>query len=218
MNDTLTVREDWLNAAIDALRPAFAEIKHELPETIHVSTGFPLARTMGENKNIRAMTFARKASNDGQPSVYVSPFEKDTPAVILVLIHELIHVVLDCEDGHKGRFAEIAKLLGLESPLTELHAGPALAAMALTLAEVLGDYPHKGMDTLADIIDGKAPKSDSPITPDGSPRFHSAPKRQTNRTIACHCTECGYRVRTTAHWLAVAVPKCPVHDSDMEVA
>ena len=47
-----------------------------------------------------------------------------------VLTHELVHVADKNESGHRGRFARIARRIGLEGKLTQTHAGKRLESNA----------------------------------------------------------------------------------------
>ena len=71
-------REAWLHRAIGAFRSRFTEIGLPLPARLHVSVGFG----------------------------YSSREEGDPAAVLVSLLHELIHAADDCQSGHKGAFAE----------------------------------------------------------------------------------------------------------------
>lgn len=205
-----TTREAWLMRAIEALRPRFAEVGAELPALIHVSVGFGGTGMRGESKMVLGATWARRASKDGANHVFISPVLSDTARVLDVLIHELIHVADDNQSGHKGLFAEWATRLGLTGKMTATVASIELAAEMITLAAVLGDYPHAAiipMDELPEV----------PTTP-GAPaprgRITSGPKTQTTRMLKVVCQdagcECGgYTVRTTARWLEVGTPRCP---------
>ncbi len=233
-HDDLSVREDWLIAAVEMLRPFFAETEYPLPPEIHISVGFPLASSRGENLNIRAQTIASWAADDGKSSVFVSPFEGDTATVVLILVHELIHVALDNADGHRGRFAKMAKQLGLEAPLLSLQASVKLTEQAALIAQWLGPYPHIQMDMLAKILAGEIageakPGSGGPISTVPPSRWGSGPKRQTSRLLKAWCPKpvrvkgsnkydsCNYTVRVTRKWVDIAVPTCPIHGHAMTV-
>jgi hypothetical protein len=111
---------------------------------VRITVGWPKG-SRGGQKAI-GQCFVRAASTDGVNEVFISP-EIDDPMVILpVLVHELLHAVLDCQDGHRGRFAVYARSCGLEGPLTATHAGKALAADLAGLADALGAFPHSKMD------------------------------------------------------------------------
>ena len=206
-----STREAWLIRAIEAMRPRFEEVGMPLPEKIHVSVGFGFG-SRAESKHILGQTWARAASADGVNHVFISPELGDTLNVLETLVHELIHVADDCQNGHKGAFAEAATRLGLEGPMTATKASITLAAELLTLAEALGEYPHGALEA-ATALRRPTPGPAAPESP-RNPRLHSGPKTQTTRMLkvvcpdpACPCG--GYTVRTTAKWLVVGAPSCP---------
>lgn len=174
-------REQWLQNAVKALRPVFAEAGIDLPE-VHVSCGFP----KGNVKKVIGQCWTTGASEDGKAHLFITPFLNDSVRVLDVLVHELIHAVDDCQSGHKGEFVRMAKALGLEGKPTATVAGETLRATLEGLVEVLGAYPHSA---LSDAV--------SPV------------KKQTTRMLKVECPEDGYTIRTTAKWLAVGVPTCP---------
>ena len=210
-------RESWLHAAIEALRPRFTEVGAPIPEKIHVSVGFSYG-AKAESGVVLGQCWARRASADVVNHIFISPELADTARVIDVLIHELIHAWDDCASGHKGAFAEAATRLGLEGPMTATTASMTLAAELICLAETLGEYPH------GEFIARKLLKARTPVAPGGSPaptpRISSGPGTQTTRMIkmvcaddTCPCKdEAGnpFTVRTTAKWLSIGSPKCPV--------
>lgn len=203
-------REAWLQAAITDLRPRFQEIGFLLPDRIHVSVGFPHCGVQGENSVILAVTYSREASHDGVNEIFVSPMLDDAPRVLDVLLHELVHVALNNEDGHKARFKECATALGLEGPMTATTASVVLAAEMVALAETLGEYPHKAMDSVLFSARRRVPAGAPglPVPPTG-PRISSGPKVQGTRQIKVVCDCCGYTLRTTRRWLDVGLPSCP---------
>lgn len=210
-----STREAWLENAIEELRPRFVEIGFPLPDRIHVSVGFGAFGARQENGIIRGQTWKRVASVDEVNHMFISPEIGDTAVVLAVLIHELVHVALDCEDGHKGRFAEAATRLGLEGKMTTATPGPVLAFELVTMADALGDYPHGRIDFEGMLAKIKAEPKREPVDPSGEPvpapriRMTSGPAKQGTRMLKVWCPECDYKVRTTASWLAVAVPACP---------
>src|SRR5690242_10723968 len=114
------VREDWLMTAIEEFRPKFKRIGYPLPEVVHVSTGFALASAV-ENTNILGCTLSSHVNDDGNLSVFISPFVKDTLQALLTLLHECMHVALDNEDGHRLRFKEMADAFGFKASLLTLN-------------------------------------------------------------------------------------------------
>lgn len=200
---TTVTREAWLMAAVEALRPRFAEVGLPLPAAVRVSVGFGHGAKR-ESATILGQCWAARATADNVPTVFISPEVDDTARVLDILLHELIHAADDCQSGHKGAFAEAATRLGLEGPMTATTAGIALAADLMTLAATLGDYAHAKL---------MVPKrtAEVPVGPDGRPvpRVHSGPKTQGTRMIKLECPCCGYVARTTRKWLALGAPSCP---------
>ena len=189
-------REAWLHRAIEAFRPRFAEIGLPLPEKLHVSVGFGYS-SRAESKYILGQCWARRASADGVNHIFLGPQEGDPAAMLVSLLHELIHAADDCASGHKGAFAEAATRLGFEGPMTRTPPGLDLTAEVITLAEALGPFPHARLDpTMADVPAPVPPAGSPAPTPDPGGKVHSGPGKQGTRMIkltAAAC--CGYSVR-----------------------
>jgi hypothetical protein len=203
-------REAWLHRAIGAFRSRFAEIGLPLPEKLHVSVGFGY-NSRAESKYILGQCWARRASADGVNHIFLGPQEGDPAAMLVSLLHELIHAADDCASGHKGAFAEAATRLGFEGPMTRTPPGVELTAEVITLAEALGPFPHARLDpTMADVPAPVPPAGSPAPTPDPGGKVHSGPGKQGTRMIkltAAAC--CGYSVRTTRKWLDQGYPLCP---------
>lgn len=210
-----TTRESWLEDAVEMLRPRFKEIGFDLPDRVHISVGFGAHGARQENAIIQGQTWKKEASVDGVNHVFISPEIGDTAVVLAVLVHELIHVALNNEDGHKGRFAEAATRLGLEGRMTEATPGPTLAFELITMAAALGEYPHGAID-LEQFM------AKTPVGPDGQPvpvpRVHSGPAVQRNRYHKVSCPQDGYTVRMVRRWIDAGLPRCGICGGPMEVA
>jgi hypothetical protein len=204
LNNMNLTREAWLHAAVDVLRPRFAEVGMPLPKNLHISVGFGYGAKR-ESAQILGQCWAKVASEDGVNHLFISPELDDTARVLDVLIHELIHAADDCKSGHKGAFAEAATRLGLEGPMTATRASVALAAEMVCLAETLGGYPHGRLMASA------RTRTKAPVDPAGNPvpKVHSGPGKQGTRMLKVVCPSDGYTVRTTAKWLAMGAPSCP---------
>lgn len=179
-------REEWLVAATLRLAEIFAEVEETLPP-VRLSVGWPGGR--GRKNHVIGQCWNSAASTDGVAQLFISPVLDDASRILDVLAHELIHAIDDCKSGHAGRFAKIAKGIGLEGKMTATVAGEALKARLDVIAEELGAYPHAAMRVGADGADG--------------------PKKQSTRMIKVECPECGYVARTTRKWLEdVGAPYC----------
>jgi hypothetical protein len=188
---TFATREEWLLAATAELSVIFESVGETLP-SIRVSVGWPGGR--GKKGNVIGQCWAASAAADNVSQVFISPTLADAERVLDVLAHELVHAVDDCQSGHKGRFAKIAKAIGLTGKMTETVAGDDLKAELCAIVQRIGAYPHAALAGDADGADG--------------------PKKQGTRMLKVECDEdSGYVVRMTRKWLdEYGAPKCPCHD------
>lgn len=190
------------------LAGAFEQIGMPLPERIHVSVGFGFG-SRAESKEIGGQAWARRASADGVNHVFISPSIADPTQVLSTLVHELIHVADDCASGHKGTFAEAAKLLGLEGPMTATVPGAELAESMEQLAEALGTYPHSALSTNGAATPDNDPDSEGTPEDGTEPeKLHSGPSKQGTRMKKVVCPACGFNFRTTQMWINKGLPTC----------
>ena len=189
-------REEWLLAATAELSTIFEAVGETLP-AIRVSVGWPGGR--GKKGNVIGQCWAASAATDNVAQIFVSPTLDDAERVLDVLAHELVHAVDDCKSGHKGRFAKVAKAIGLTGKMTETVAGDDLKVELCGILNRIGAYPH------AALMGGEGA--------DG-------PKKQGTRMLKVECAEdSGYVVRMTRKWLdEYGAPKCPCHDVAMAEA
>lgn len=193
MTRSISTREQWLLAVTGQLRPFFAEVGAELPEALRVSCGWPssrgLASPSGKNRTI-GQCWPTAFSGDGTPEVFISPVLCDAVQVGATLVHELVHVKLDCSGGHGPTFKKHAVALGLEGKMTATVAGAELTSRLVKVCAIVGPYPHATLD-------------------------RTMVKKEGTRMLKLLCPDCGYTARTTAKWLAVGCPTC-VCGSEME--
>jgi hypothetical protein len=184
---SITTREEWLVAAVEALTPLFAEVGKTVP-TVRVSCGFPGG---GSARKRIGECWSTKTAKDKIANVFISPVLDDPTVVLSTLTHELVHAVDDCASGHKGEFRKIATAVGLAGKMTATHAGEVLQARLVEIANELGAYPHSALSL------GGRPK-------------------QSTRLLKVSCPECGYIARVTAKWLEeIGAPICPCNEEPM---
>jgi hypothetical protein len=186
-------REEWLVAAIERLAPLFAALDEQLP-TVRVSVGWPGGR--GKKGSVIGQCWSSAASADKVAQLFISPVLADAARVLDVLAHELVHAIDDCESGHKGRFARIAKGIGLTGKMTATVAGDELKAKLDAISAELGPYPHAAL-AQGDGADG--------------------PKKQGTRMLKVVCAEgSDYKVRMTRKMIDdFGLPVCPCHGVPM---
>jgi len=183
-----TVREAWLNRAVERLDYVFtSQAGVSLPK-VSVSVGFPHSRKAG------VIGECHPAVNvaDGIPAVFVSPVLDDPVQVLACLTHELVHAVGN--HGHRGKFVTCARNVGLVEPWTATTAGPDLTGRLTRMSRKLGPYPH------------------------GKVSVRGTVKTQTTRMVKVECAEDGYLVRATRTWLDQGMPLCGICGEMMEVA
>ena len=192
----MKTREQWLLQAVKALEPDFKKAGVELPP-VRVSIGWPGGR--GNKQHVIGQCWMSAAVADGQPAIFISPaLSEEKPERILgVLIHELVHAVGNY--GHKGQFSRLAKQMGLTPPWTATGESEPLKERLARLAKRLGPFPHAVVDPGHGLV-GTGP---------------ARPPVQTTRMLKLACPECGYTVRTTAKWISVGLPICPVEGYDL---
>lgn len=182
-------REQWLNAAVQALRPTFEQAGKALPSAVRVSLGFAL----GSRKAI-GQCWQPEASAEHIHNVFVSPVLDDLLApqgVLSTLLHELCHAALPAGTGHKRAFQNLAGRVGLVKPWTTTTASAECITQTLKpIADALGEFPHARLDP------GQLER-----------------KKQSTRMVKCECEHCGYVARTTRKWIDKSgAPICPVSD------
>ena len=186
-------REEWLQSAVELLKPVFKEKTGLSLPRVRVSVGWPSRGGTGAGSRVIGQCWNTCAAADGVPQIFISPVLGDSIKVLETLVHELVHALDDCESGHRGAFRRIALNVGLEGKMTATHAGGPLWSDLVLIRGYLGSYPH------------------SPLS------VSAATKTQTTRMLKIQCMEWheddpdldGYSVRTTAKWLDRGFPLCP---------
>ena len=185
----MKTREEWLQEAISELSATVFKREGVTVPPVHVSVGYPKGvRTVGK---VVGVCHPAGLSEDEQAHIFINPCVKHSEQVLAILAHELVHAVDNCESGHKGRFADIAKAIGLEGKMTATVAGEELAQGLNVMVSKLGEYPHA-------------------ILRDGG-------RKQGTRMLKCWCNNCGYICRTSEKWLnEYGAPLCPCSGSQMQ--
>lgn len=165
----MQTREQWLVAALQALRPAFAAVGASIPET-RVSIGFPSRNALSRRNRTIGQCWDKAITSDAHYHVFVSPVLSDGVDVLAVLVHELVHAVVGTEYGHKAPFRRLAIAMGLEGKMTSTVPSEALRERLNALLSDLGPFPSGSIDVT------------------------TLPK-QTTRLIKASCPACGAIIR-----------------------
>jgi hypothetical protein len=187
-------REAWLHAIINKLGPRFESTGYPIPPNIRVACSFPSLRGTAPKRRALGQCWASTSSKDGHYEIMISPVVDDPMRVAGILAHELIHVAVGLECGHKGPFRKVAMAIGLEGKMTSTTEGDAFKRSLEPIVQVLGPYPH------AELMVGQ----------------NSGPRKQNTRQIKCVCQLCGYLTRTSRKWLDKSgAPLCPEHREEL---
>jgi hypothetical protein len=184
------VRETWLLAAVEVLRPIFAEAGYELPEHVRISTGFGLT-LRGENATILAQVFGTSHSRDHFHNVFVSPVLEAVPDVLGALAHELLHIGAGVGEGHGKAFVDGMKKLGFDGKPTEALPSTETVNRWVELAADLGAYPHVKLELFGRRTSAPEPgdEGDEPSTGRrGGDKDHTGPAPQGTRMIKVSCS------------------------------
>jgi hypothetical protein len=173
-------REQWLNKALDEMRPWFVDAGDPLPEKIRISVGWMGGR--GRKSSTIGQCWHPDQVEDKTPAIFIVPTLNDPIRILDVLVHEGVHAA--GKFNHRKEFSDLAKKLGLEKPWTATHAGEELKKRLTELAEKLGPFDHAAIRK-------------------------DAIKRQTTRLLKVMCHSCGYVARITAKWIDYGFPTCP---------
>lgn len=176
-------RNAWLAKATRFCAGLLFDVGYPVPERTRVSIGWS---SRGVRSKAIGECWSSIASADDHFEIFISPKLGEASDVLAVLVHELIHAAVGLEAKHAGPFRTAALAVGLEGKMTATTASDALkAAFAAWVAKV-GDYPAASLDGAT-----------------------SAKPKQSTRMLKVECA-CGYALRGTRKWLAVAVPDCPL--------
>ena len=186
MKQVHETRESWLLALSEIFRGWFLEHSHTLPKVIRVSVGFPSRNALSTSNRSIGQCWYPDSARDGSTHIFISPVIGDSLKVSDVLLHELVHSVVGPGVGHKGKFKQVATVMGLTGKMTATEPSPELTRRLNGALKSLGPYPHAMLD----------PKK-SPI------------KKQSTRLLKVECGDCGYTVRVTQKWIDVGLPTCP---------
>ena len=173
-------RQQWLEQAVEALRAKFATAGYTVPREIRVSIGWP---KRAASCGAIGECWSTAASSDRHAELFISPQLADGVRVVDVLAHELDHATVGTGEGHGPAFKRCALAIGLQGPMRASTPSLEFITWAETLFKRIGPYPSGFL-------------TDTP--------------KQGARLLKCECETCGYLVRITRKWIALAGPPiCP---------
>lgn len=179
--ETTLTREQWLRECVHRLHSeVFVQTAHPaVGETVpqfRISCSFPGG---GAARKRIGECWSHKSSADGTTEMMVSPLLDDPMMVAATVAHEMVHMYVGVEAGHKGPFKALATAVGLEGKMTATVAGEAFKAIVQPILDDMGAYPHAKL---------------------------SLAGRKVKKTylLKAECTDCGCTFRITQKWLDAA--------------
>jgi hypothetical protein len=190
-------REDWLNAAVDELRPFFASRGYTLPAEIRVACAYP---TNAKRSGFKVLGECIPSTNsaDGHYEIFISPILDAPIKVTETLIAQLCRTAKGALNVSTLTYARVASAMHLipagtaSIPYKDVHHGQNFNDAYQAIIDSLGIYPHAKVDV-------------------------SAHKSQGTRMLLARCPTCQCSIRMTAKWVYnahgdVELPTCRCGD------
>jgi hypothetical protein len=134
-------REQWLEKAIDKLRPEFKKrCGVKIPKKIKVSISYPRGRSA---KKVLGQCLDRSISTGRYFEILIIPTTDKPVAILETLAHELIHAIVGTDQGHKKEFSQCARRFGFLRPWWNTPSSRELKLMFKRIASRMPKFPHK---------------------------------------------------------------------------
>lgn len=213
-------RETWLNALATKMAPRFEELGHPVPP-FRVAIGFTSG---GRGSNANGECWHASKSADKRFEILITPDNGNELQVAAILAHELSHAAAGFKEGHKGKFAQLMKALGMQRPFTTSTPGPQFAEWVKPHLDELGALPHAPLMFRQSLLERIAKEAGGAGVDEADEGGSSnQKKKQTTRMLKAACQAegkdgkpCGYTIRLTKKWALQLGACCPVHGA-MEV-
>ena len=190
-------REEWLNAAVDELRPFFSSRGYTLPAEIRVACAYP---TNAKRSGFKVLgeCIPNTNSADGHWEIYISPVLDKPNLVARTLISQLCRTAKGAYAITNQAYAKVAEAMHIlpsgttSSPFKEVTHGNEFITAYQDIIDSLGVYPHGKVDI-------------------------SIHKSQGTRMLLAKCPTCQCSIRMTAKWVYnahgdVELPTCRCGD------
>ena len=136
-------RETWLQQANQLLEQrVFVPAGLNIPKDVNLSVGFPLGSRAGCKNETVGVCHPRSHSTAGVNEIFISPTRDDGLEILGTLVHEDIHAIDDCVDGHGSKFRSMALACGLTGQMRSTTNSPELETILQQIILELGQYPH----------------------------------------------------------------------------
>lgn len=136
IRDSEEARCRWLHRATDLLREYYQPRGIVLPRVTFQMDTYTLSR----------MGYCQRRLDGNTNRIAISPMYVECTSMYITLVHELVHAVDDCVNGHYPKFIKLANQMGLIGQHSSgLHLSEELAGVCAEISSELGIYPHFDM-------------------------------------------------------------------------
>ena len=204
-------REEWLQAAVELLRPILSDVGHEFAKKVRIGCGYT---QYGQRGNALATCAPSGLADDGVVEIIINTDQLNGVRVLAILLHELVHAGFDqghrISNAHGKKFANICYAAGLKGKATATIESDDLAkVLASMISKTLGRWPSErgmGSGSLAKRSGdaGDAGDSSGGSGGSGAGPVPKGPPTQTTRMKKGECA-CGFTCRATQKQIAALV-------------
>lgn len=142
-------REEWLEKSVKLLEekvfknPSLMEHPSAMPEKWKITCGW----AKGVTDRCMGACVDPVCSKDGTTHLFIIPTQEDSFSVLSTIVHEMIHAIVGIQEGHTGKFRDMALYLQMTKPMTSSHIVPETPVynVVMEILEIMGPYPHAAM-------------------------------------------------------------------------
>jgi len=175
-------REDWLTKVAEELTGMYSRKGFKL-DPWRITCGWPCIRALSRKARVIGQCHSNVSSKAGIYELFISPTLENPIEVAGTVAHELVHVAVGTQCGHKGMFIRACRSLGLVGKPTNAGPGDKLKELLDKFLGKLGPYPHQAL-------------------------LPTARTKLVSSSIKLVC-ECGCNLRISRKWLEESgVPTC----------
>ena len=190
MSTTHATREQWLAAALEAMKPVAATLTGQnMADRIRIGVGFP---STYRRSGTLAECWPDVDSGDAHAEVIISPTIADPVEVFARLLGQALRTLPGAMSiasvSYREAFDAVHLTVGADK--NAILYSDAFYDQWESLIAALGDYPHAELSV-------------------------AVRKTQSTRMLKLQCPQCGYIIRTTGKWVAQGIPVC--HDGALFV-
>ena len=139
----LKYAEEWLDNAVQSLKPIFTRNNYELP-VVRALLSFPIDGLIANKKRqpYLGQCLSKKWTEDGVVVILITPITRDPVSILCILLHELVHSIDDCKSLHGNAFREICTSIGFKFYGEDDYPSEKLLKELQLISKKLGSFPN----------------------------------------------------------------------------